>query len=206
MTEKACEYLARIPDCKLCVMCISCDCFEYYFGMGLIAELNKRLQEAKCFYEKAIEIIKEETNELSMVMVGDCLIHRFVYTDASNGDGTYSFDKMFTEVEPLIKGYTDTWEEIGDELFYRLNSEHSYPLDQNALSVWIHGVKQNIREHYIVESANDGNGVYQKTVYGFIIPKPTDEKGNELAEKPTAFYIIERPENGEYKSCILNAI
>ncbi|MGN0436904.1 MAG: tetratricopeptide repeat protein [Lachnospiraceae bacterium] len=55
-TERACEYLARIPDCKLCVMCISCDCFEYYFGMGLIAELNKRLQEAKCFYEKAIEI------------------------------------------------------------------------------------------------------------------------------------------------------
>lgn len=108
--------------------------------------------------------------------------------------------------EPLIKGYTDTWEEIGDELFYRLNSEHSYPFDQNALSVWIHGVKQNIREHYIVESANDGNGVYQKTVYGFIIPKPTDEKGNELAEKPTAFYIIERPENGEYKSCIAEYI
>lgn len=54
---------------------------------------------------KKEEIIKEETNELSMVMVGDCLIHRFVYTDASNGDGTYSFDKMFTEVEPLIKGY-----------------------------------------------------------------------------------------------------
>lgn len=48
---------------------------------------------------------KEESNELSMVMVGDCLIHRFVYTDASNGDGTYSFSKMFTEVEPLIKGH-----------------------------------------------------------------------------------------------------
>lgn len=55
-TEKACEYLARIPDCKLCVMCVSSDCFEYYFGMGLVAELNGRLEEAKCFYEKAIEI------------------------------------------------------------------------------------------------------------------------------------------------------
>lgn len=54
--EKACELLGRIPDCKLCVMCETCDCFEYYFGMGLIAELNNRLQEAKCFYEKAIEI------------------------------------------------------------------------------------------------------------------------------------------------------
>lgn len=48
---------------------------------------------------------EEESNSLSMVMVGDCLIHRFVYTDASNGDGTYSFSKMFTEVEPLIKGH-----------------------------------------------------------------------------------------------------
>lgn len=48
---------------------------------------------------------KEETNELSMVMVGDCLIHRFVYTDAKNDDGTYSFAKMFTEVAPLISGH-----------------------------------------------------------------------------------------------------
>lgn len=48
---------------------------------------------------------KAPSNELSMVMVGDCLIHRFVYTDAANGDGTYSFDKMFTEVSPLIKDH-----------------------------------------------------------------------------------------------------
>lgn len=48
---------------------------------------------------------EKESNSLSMVMVGDCLIHRFVYNDASNGDGTYSFSKMFTEVEPLIKGH-----------------------------------------------------------------------------------------------------
>lgn len=55
-TEKACDYLSRIPDCKQCVMCVTCDCFEYYYGMGLIAELNKRLPEAKMFYEKAIAI------------------------------------------------------------------------------------------------------------------------------------------------------
>lgn len=48
---------------------------------------------------------KEESNEISMVMVGDCLIHRFVYNDAANGDGTYSFDKMFTEVSDLIKDH-----------------------------------------------------------------------------------------------------
>ena len=54
--EKACEYLSRIPDCKYCVMCVSCGCFEYYFGMGLLAQLNGRLEEAKQFYEKAIQI------------------------------------------------------------------------------------------------------------------------------------------------------
>ena len=48
---------------------------------------------------------KEEKNELSLVAVGDCLIHRFVYTDAKNDDGSYSFSKMFTEVESLIKNH-----------------------------------------------------------------------------------------------------
>ncbi len=48
---------------------------------------------------------KPDSNELSVVMVGDCLIHRFVYTDALNSDGTYSFDKMFTEVKDLIQGH-----------------------------------------------------------------------------------------------------
>lgn len=44
----------------------------------------------------------EETNELSMVMVGDCLIHRMVYTDAKTKDNTYSFSKMFEKIKPLI--------------------------------------------------------------------------------------------------------
>lgn len=51
------------------------------------------------------EQTKEESNTISMVMVGDCLIHRFVYTDAKNDDGTYSFSKMFTEIVPLISGH-----------------------------------------------------------------------------------------------------
>ena len=56
--------------------------------------------------EKKVTTTKKiDSNELSMVMVGDCLIHRFVYTDALEDDGNYHFDKMFTEVAPLIKGY-----------------------------------------------------------------------------------------------------
>lgn len=56
--EKAREYFMRIKanDCKLCVICETCDCFEYYFGMGLLSELQGDYLEAKKFYKRAIEI------------------------------------------------------------------------------------------------------------------------------------------------------
>lgn len=54
--NKAREYLKQIPDCRLCVTCETCDCFEYYYGMGLIAELENRKDEARELYEKAIEV------------------------------------------------------------------------------------------------------------------------------------------------------
>ena len=77
----------------------------FVIGYNLYKKYDKKEVKKQ---DKAPTIItttkKEETNELSMVMVGDCLIHRFVYNDASNGDDTYSFDKMFTEVSDLIKG------------------------------------------------------------------------------------------------------
>lgn len=65
-------------------------------------EIKKEKQNEKKITTTSV---KQESNSISMVAVGDCLIHRFVYTDASNGDGTYSFSKMFTEVEDLIKNY-----------------------------------------------------------------------------------------------------
>lgn len=59
----------------------------------------------KVITNKVVSTTKEESNELSLVMVGDCLIHRFVYTDAKENEGTYNFDKMFTEVKDLINGH-----------------------------------------------------------------------------------------------------
>ncbi len=83
-----------------------------FFIFGLVVYcLCSNLKKDDKKVEKAENVIttttnkQEETNTLSMVMVGDCLIHRFVYTDAKNDDGTYSFSKMFTEVEPLIKNH-----------------------------------------------------------------------------------------------------
>ncbi|MCM1157175.1 MAG: tetratricopeptide repeat protein [Bacteroidales bacterium] len=50
------EYLKQITDCHLCVTCETCDCFEYYFGMGLIAELEGDKEEAKRLLERAVKI------------------------------------------------------------------------------------------------------------------------------------------------------
>ena len=94
--------------------------------------INKKDNSKKLNIKKNVKINqKEESNELSMVMVGDCLIHRFVYTDALNEDGTYSFDKMFTEVAPLIKNHDIAFynqesniggKELGLSAFPRFNS------------------------------------------------------------------------------------
>ena len=69
-----------------------------FLGIYLIFYSNKK---EKVVYNHNSKIAtttkttKEEKNEFSMVMVGDCLIHRFVYEDAFLGNNTYSFDKMF---------------------------------------------------------------------------------------------------------------
>ncbi len=48
---------------------------------------------------------KETTNTLSMVMVGDNLIHSSIYKDASIGQNEYDFKKMYELVKPIIKKY-----------------------------------------------------------------------------------------------------
>ena len=50
------------------------------------------------------EPVVEET-ELSLVMVGDCLIHGAIYLDAREADGSYNFYKMIDKIKPVIKKY-----------------------------------------------------------------------------------------------------
>ena len=47
----------------------------------------------------------EEEKRMSLVMVGDCLIHGAVYMDARTGSNTYDFSGMIEEVKPLIEKY-----------------------------------------------------------------------------------------------------
>jgi len=55
-------------------------------------------------YEEPIikEEIVPEPKELSLLMVGDVLIHRSVYNDALKKDGTYDFTKMFTDIKDVV--------------------------------------------------------------------------------------------------------
>ena len=103
-----------------------------------------------------------ESNELSMVMVGDCLIHSYVYESAKTGPNTYSFASMFTEVAPLIANHDLAYynqetiiggkdlglsnyprfnspEEIGDDMvnlgFNLVSLANNHTLDKNEIGV-----------------------------------------------------------------------
>ena len=111
---------------------------------------------------------------------------------------TYYAYRFADNIEkPLVKGYTSNYEFIGDEVFYKIDFRHAYPMGENALHVWMNGVKQTPKEHYIV----DTNGDRSRIIQGFLLPKPTNEQGNELERCPTCFYIIEAPETGELRAC-----
>lgn len=72
---------------------------------ALIGINGGKKEEPKKIPKSTTTTTTKAKKELSIAMVGDCLIHRFVYEDASNGNGTYNFNKMLTEVKPLIEGY-----------------------------------------------------------------------------------------------------
>jgi len=50
------------------------------------------------------EIENKKNNKLSLIMVGDVLIHSSVYDDAYE-DGKYNFDKMLSIIKPITKDY-----------------------------------------------------------------------------------------------------
>lgn len=82
---------------KFAILLLSC--------MLLITGCNKNDEKQ---IEKPImeqEIPKEEVYNLSLVMVGDCLIHGAVYSDALVGYNTYDFTKMIDRIKPIIKQY-----------------------------------------------------------------------------------------------------
>lgn len=56
--------------------------------------------------EEIEEIFEDKETSLSLVMVGDCLIHGAIYDDArDNSNNTYNFYKMVTNMKDVISSY-----------------------------------------------------------------------------------------------------
>lgn len=73
------------------------------FGISKLFDFSEEPKQ-----EKEVKVVEKEQpkeKRMSLVGVGDALIHGAVYMDADNGDGTYDFRKMFTDIKPLIEKY-----------------------------------------------------------------------------------------------------
>ena len=68
---------------------------------------TKKKDKKEVEIQEQVEDVVEEPkrHEMSLVMVGDALIHDSIYKDASLGDGNYDFMSMFTDVGEIIKDY-----------------------------------------------------------------------------------------------------
>ena len=77
------------------------------FGVFYLKNQNTSSNSKESEKKEEKEPKKEEPKEkrMSLVAVGDALIHGAVYLDAYIGDNKYDFSKMFTDIEPIIKDY-----------------------------------------------------------------------------------------------------
>ena len=93
-----------------------------YFGLILVASLI--ILELVCLISYSIisyrlveprSIVSEDkkdnneqistVNKLSLIMVGDSLIHSAVYADADRGNGNFDFSNMLSEFKDIVSGY-----------------------------------------------------------------------------------------------------
>lgn len=63
---------------------------------------NKNIDKKE---KQVVEEVKDVKRSMSLIMVGDALIHDSIYNDAFIGNNNYDFRSMFTDIEPLIKDY-----------------------------------------------------------------------------------------------------
>ncbi len=118
---------------KICLYSLliffSISCF--YLATFKTLEFFKKEEIKEVKPKKTIK--KEETSKLSLIMVGDALIHSAVYNNGLNNDGTYDFTKMLTKVKPIVKSYDLAFynqesilggKEIGLSTYPRFNSPY----------------------------------------------------------------------------------
>ena len=85
-------------------------CLLTYFSYNIFFKEKESTDKENKEEEKNVEekIEKKEPvveeSELSLIMVGDCLIHGAIYLDAQEGN-TYNFYKMIDKIKPIISKY-----------------------------------------------------------------------------------------------------
>jgi len=84
------------------LICISIIVVVLFCSTREIFYINEVILPSDVESEKTIEI---EEKRLSLIMVGDCLIHGAIYDDARESDGSYNFYKMVDLVKPIIEKY-----------------------------------------------------------------------------------------------------
>ncbi len=90
----------------ICLIFIVILCIVLYILFDNKTNYNVKNDDDKTI----INEVKDDNNvskkkSLSLVMVGDVLIHEAVYKDALKSDGSYNFSKMFEDVKPMLDGY-----------------------------------------------------------------------------------------------------
>ena len=71
----------------------------------LVFKDDKKAEKVKKVDVSSDTNIKEKQKKLSLLAVGDVLIHESVYKDALEADGSYNFGKMFEYIKPILKKY-----------------------------------------------------------------------------------------------------
>ena len=67
--------------------------------------INRKPKKVEPVKEEEPVVVEDKTKKMSLIAVGDVLIHESVYKDAYKGDGTYDFHYMFTDIAPIVKKY-----------------------------------------------------------------------------------------------------
>jgi len=73
-------------------------------GYIIFTDKSKDIKLENKKEEEVVEV-KDTKKSMSLVMVGDALIHDSIYKDAYVGDNNYDFMDMFTDIGEIIKDY-----------------------------------------------------------------------------------------------------
>ena len=79
--------------------------FAITVGIYYVNNTNQPTKKKEKTTPKIEKTVKTKERSMSLVMVGDVLLHDAVLKDALASDGSYNFDKMFTNIKPIIKKY-----------------------------------------------------------------------------------------------------